>query len=379
MPELLDIVGQDAALVQLQRAAAGGRRPHALIFVGPEGVGRRTTAVEFARYLLCESPAERKNAGRLAGLDDGFVLRQGCGACRSCRSLEAGTHADLHVVYKELGRYHDDPRVRERKMQALGIEVVRDFLIAPAYRASAGGRGVVFIVREADLMSLPAHNALLKTLEEPPAGVTILLICTNLADLLPTTRSRCQIVRFAPLPAEFVAETLAADGIAPAEARFWSVAAGGSIGRAQRLAAEGLYAFARDLPSRLAGLDVRDAPGLAETLRKAMDKLAKRFQRRDEDLAATLANRQAGQIILGLIATAYRDALSVAAGASQPLAHADQADAIRRIAERLGPTGLADVLAELARLEGALWRNVGIRLLWDSIAVACAAPAAAGA
>jgi len=379
MPELLDIVGQDLALVQLQQATAGGRRPHAFIFTGPEGVGRQTTAVEFAKLLLCQRPGERKNRGRLAGLSEGFVLRQGCGTCASCRALSAGTHPDLHLVYKELGRYHDDARVRDRKMQALSIEVVRDFLIGPAYRAAAAGRGIIFVVRQAELMTVPAHNALLKTLEEPPPGVTVILICVNLADLLPTTRSRCQVVRFGPLPVNFVAETLVANGLDEPEGRFWAVAAGGSIGRAQRLAAEGLYPFARDLPSQLAALDVRDAADLAETLWKTMGKLAKRFQRRDEDLAATLANRQAGQILMGLLATVYRDGLAVAAGASRPLAHAAHADAVARIAERFGSGGLADILAQLARLEGALWRNVGVRLLWDNVAVACASPEAAGA
>ena len=92
MPELLDIVGQDSALVQLQQALAGGRRHHAYLFAGKEGVGRRTTAVEFAKLLLCENPSVRPNAGRFAATDDDFPLRQACGRCGSCRTVSAGTN-----------------------------------------------------------------------------------------------------------------------------------------------------------------------------------------------------------------------------------------------------------------------------------------------
>jgi len=376
MPELLDIVGQDAALAQLQRLAAGGRTPHAFVFAGPAGVGRRTTAVEFARLLLCERPAELPNAARLKDLPDGSPLRQGCGACSSCRTLAAGTHPDLHIVHRRLARFHDDPKVRGRVMQDLGIDVIRQFLIAPAYRASSAGRGKVFVVREAEMMSDAAQNALLKTLEEPPEGVTIILICTSVAELLPTTRSRCQTVRFGPLPLAFVAGALEADGVDPAEARFWAGMTEGSLGRATHLAAENLYEFKRELVKMLAGLNLAGSATLAELLLKSMEKLGKRAQSREEGLAATLANRQAGQMLLGIIAGVYRDALAVACGADKPLVHADQPDQIARIAERFGPEALAEILTQLGRYEQLLWRNLNQKLLWDNVAATCATAAA---
>ena len=376
MPELLDIIGQDAALAQLQRAVAGTRRPHAYIFAGLEGVGRRTTATEFARLLLCESPLTRSNAGRLAELPASFKLQLACGRCSSCRTVSAGTNADFHLVYKELARFHDDPKVRDRKMQALSIEVVRDFLLGPAHRSSAGGRGRVFLIVQAELMSVPAQNALLKTLEEPPGGVTIILIASGAGELLATTRSRCQLIRFGPLPLDFVAGRLAEGGTAPAEATFWAALTGGSIGQAQRLAAEKLYEFKRQLVAALAAAQGAEPGQLAELLTKTMDRQAKKLQRADDALAASLANRQAGATVLCLLGSAYRDALGVACGSPRPLIHADQADAIARIAARLGPTGTAEVLSQLARYETLLWRNVNTKLLWDNVELTCASAAA---
>ncbi len=378
MPELLDIVGQDAVLAQLQRVVAGDRRPHGQLFAGPAGVGRRTTAVELARLLLCESPSSRPNGGRLAGLPNGFRLRQGCGRCASCVTVSAGTHPDLHVVRKESARYHDDPEVRRRKMQELSIEVIRQFLIAPAHRSGGGGRGKVFVVLEAELMSPAAQNALLKTLEEPPPGVTIILICTRGEDLLPTTRSRCQLVRFGPLPADFVAERLVGDGVAPEQARFWSALTAGSLGRSARLAGTGMYEFKRDLLPRLGRLSPSGGAELAELLAAAMDKQAKALQREDESLAGTLAARRASQTLLALLASVYRDALRLACGTQTPLVHADQPDAVAALAGRFAPAGLAEILAQISRYEHLLWRNVNAKLLWDNVAITCAAGAALG-
>ena len=395
MPNLLDIVGQDDALAQLQRAAAGQRRPHALLLVGPEGVGRETAAVEYARLLLCHTPLSRPNAApaataliaqpaqpRLPRLPPDFTLRQGCGKCPSCLTLSASTNPDFQLVHKELGRYLDDDKARDRKFQDLGIDVIRQFVIAPAYRGAMGGQGKAFVIRGAEDMSVPAQNALLKTLEEPPSGVTIILICASASELLPTTRSRCRLVRFHALPLEFVAGELKKAGVKEAEASFWAGQTDGSLGQSQRLADDGLYAFKRDLVERLATLPQSHDAKFAEALTKEMEKYAGKLTRRDEDLVESVAKRQAGQIMLSIIASVYRDALRVggppAAGSSgQParLVHADQAPAIARIAQAFPPTALADILTQLARFEQLLWRNVNVKLLWDNVAVTCASAA----
>ena len=380
MPELLDIVGQDAAITQLQRGLTGTRRPHAYLFAGPAGVGRRTTAVALARTLLCEAPAKRSNDDRLAEFRKNAALVQACGTCASCRMMDAGTHPDFHLVYKELARYHEDSEVRNRVMQGLGIQVIRRFLIDPAGRRAARGRGKVFVVRESELMSPEAQNALLKTLEEPPEGVRIVLICRHVERMLPTTRSRCWTVRFGPLPRPFVRDKLVDAGVAEAEAAFWSAFTDGSVGRALKLAEQGMYDVKRDLLERLAGLAEGGEGELADHLIKTTDRLADQAVAESKEadgaqLARTLALRRGVGVTLELIASAFRDALTAATGARRDLVHADQQPAVAALAGRFDATRLAEVLEQLARYEQLLWRNVNPKTVWDNVAITCASAA----
>ncbi|HUS91198.1 MAG TPA: DNA polymerase III subunit delta' C-terminal domain-containing protein [Phycisphaerae bacterium] len=381
MPELLDIIGQDAAIGQLQRVLAGERQPHAYLFAGPGGVGRRTTAVALARTLLCEQPATRPNDGRFPKLPKEAPLRQACGACTSCRMMDADSHPDFQLVYKELARYHEDADVRKRVMQDLGIPVIRSFLIDPANRRAVQGRGKVFVVLEADLTNAAAQNAMLKTLEEPPEGVRIILICRDAEGMLPTTLSRCWVLRFGPLPRPFVTAKLVEAGVDSAEAAFWAAFTDGSVGRALKLAGQGMYEVKRGLLDRLAGLADAGEAELADYLIKATEKLAGEAVAEAKaadgaSLAKTLASRQAAGVILELIASAYRDALTVAGEVDRPLVHADRPDVPAALAGRFGPTQLAEVLDQLAEFERLLWRNVNPKTVWDNVAVTCASAAA---
>ena len=150
----------------------------------------------------------------------------------------------------------------------------------------------------------------------------------------------------------------------------------GSLGRALRLAAQGQYAFKRELVDALGGLSSGGEAEAAEMLNKAMESQAARLTKADDQLAASLANRQAGQAILTLVVSLYRDALSVACGRNRSLVHADQAEQAGRIAQRFGMDALTDILAQLARYEELLWRNVNAKLLWDNVAITCATAAA---
>ncbi|MCJ7545057.1 MAG: hypothetical protein MUP47_10950 [Phycisphaerae bacterium] len=381
MVELLDIAGQDAAIGRLQRAMASMRRPHALLFAGPAGVGRRTTAVALAKVLLCDQPASRANKGRLADLPEDFALKLACTTCPSCRAMDGDRHVDFHLVYKELLQYHSDPKVRERVMQELGIPVIREFLIAPAGRMSGRGRGKVFLVLEADLLSEEAQNALLKTLEEPPPGVTIILIADQAAGLLPTTLSRCWAVNFAPLPAEVVRDRLIAAGVDRREAHFWAAYTAGSLGQAQRLAEQDMYRVKSELVERLAGAGEVGSAELAAYLTQTADALAERtiaeFKKaQDAKLSKQLARRRATAVLLGLIASAFRDAITLATAAQRALVHADQPAAPQALAKRFDPAELARVIEDLDACEKLLWRNVQPTLIWDNVAltVAGAAP-----
>ena len=377
MIELSDIIGQDAAMERLGHALAGSRRPHALLLVGPAGVGRRTTAIAFARTLLCSQPA----TAEATGPGGSQSCTQACGDCDDCRMQQAGTHPDFHLIYKELAKYHDDASVRSRLMQDLGIDVIRSFLIAPAARTPARGRGKIFIVQEAELMSIPAQNALLKTLEEPPPGVTIILLCRQAERMLPTTRSRCATIRFGLLPREFVAGRLTEEGVDAAEADFWAAYTGGAIGQALRLAGQGFYEVKREILTRLAQMGPAGDAELGEHLAGVMDRLstaavAEAKKTDGSSLAKTLASRRAAGTMLELIGSAFADAMHAAAGADLPLVHADQPDEIQAVAGRFDAAQLAQIIEQLSQYEQLLWRNVNPRVVWDNAAItfATAAP-----
>lgn len=193
IPKRLDeIIGQELAIGLLSDAMRSERMHHAWIFHGPQGVGKFTTAVAFAAILL-DPTAE-------PGLDGSLATDP---ESRTQQLLRAGTHPDLHIVVKELARFHHDPRVRDKKLKNIPVEVIRQHLIEPAERTGTlthtSRARAVFILDEADLLERGGQNALLKTLEEPPAGTVIILVTSNESELLPTVRSRCQRVSFRSL------------------------------------------------------------------------------------------------------------------------------------------------------------------------------------
>lgn len=193
------IHGQARALDVLRRALAAGRLPHALLFSGPDGVGKRLAALELAKALNCAGPAPERDA---------------CDACAACRLADRGAHPDLLAVAPE-GRSLKIAQVRE---------VERHVALTPY-----AGRRVVAILDAAEAMTLEAANAFLKTLEEPPSAAVLILVSAAPTSLLPTIRSRCQEVRFGPLPDEVLADVLVEGGIGPEEARRAAELGAGSL------------------------------------------------------------------------------------------------------------------------------------------------------
>lgn len=170
-PVLDAVEGQPRAVALLRRALAGGRVAHAWAFVGPAGSGRTTTALAFARALLCP---------------DG-----GCGRCRHCRLAGDGRHPDLHLIVPT------PPEKDPRGPRAIRIGAIRELERQAALRPALAG-GKVFILDEAERMTEDAPQAFLKTLEEPPAGTVLILVLPGPLALPPTVLSRCRLVRFAP-------------------------------------------------------------------------------------------------------------------------------------------------------------------------------------
>jgi len=168
-----DFIGNAKVVARLRSKLREGRFPHALIFAGPEGVGKRTCALFFAKALNCPE----------SGPDD-F-----CDACNHCRKIDAGVHPDVLMV----GLEEDASEIK--------IAQIRDLLQTLGMRPLEGARKV-FIIDPADAMNAAAANALLKGLEEPPDDSHFILLTANPQSLLLTVRSRCQTYTFAPLTLE---------------------------------------------------------------------------------------------------------------------------------------------------------------------------------
>jgi DNA polymerase-3 subunit delta' len=384
-----DVVGQPAVVAELQAAVAQpAAMTHAWLFTGPPGSGRSVAARAFAAALQCP-----------AGGD---------GTCHECRTVLAGSHADVHRVVPE--------------GLSIGVAEVRG-IVRTAARAPSQGRWQIVLVEDADRMSEAASNAVLKMLEEPPARTVILLCAPSLHpdDVPVTIRSRCRVVPLRTPTIEAVAEVLVRrDGIDLALAAWSAAAASGHVGRARHLA--------RDEAARLARKAVLDIPlslvSLAACLNAADDLVGSAKEESDKTVAevdaaeteavkaslgvgargpgVAAASRGAGQLkelekrqksratrlgrdsldrALVDLAALYRDALvisAVGAGSGEltlPLAHPDRrADAVE-LARRIGAEGALRRIDAVLAARTALEQNVKPQIAVEALTVALRLPA----
>ncbi|MFM7736779.1 MAG: DNA polymerase III subunit delta' [Alphaproteobacteria bacterium] len=285
------ILGQERAVDLLRRSIAGGRLAHAYVFTGPPGGGKRATALALATACLCSAkPGE------------------GCGSCPECRLVEATSHPDLFL--EDLAR----AQAERATASQVSIEQVRRVRGHLAMRPVRGSRKIA-IVDDAERMTADAQNAMLKTLEEPPGRATLVLVATNAAALLPTIRSRCQQVRFAPLEEEAIERLLVAGGTDPADARTAAPLAEGSLARARDLASGELAERCRDLRDRL---DRLHATPVAEVLDLASEMTGSRGARAEQSaLVATVLDWCRGRVREAVAASAGEGA-----GAREAVRHA---------------------------------------------------------
>ena len=179
-------------LRHLQQAVAGGRVSHAYLLTGSSGSGKRLIADTFAKTLQCEESGTEP-----------------CGHCRSCSAFDSGNHPD--IVY-----------VRPTK-KTLGVDDVREQILEDVSLKQYRYRYKIYIVEQADTMTVQAQNALLKTLEEPPAYAVFLLLAENQTAFLPTILSRTVTLHIRPLPDTMVADYLEKKkGLSPADSAVYA-------------------------------------------------------------------------------------------------------------------------------------------------------------
>ncbi len=222
----------------LRRAIRKDRLPHAMIFSGPQGVGKCTLAVLLAQYLNCPSPTGESGCGSCpvcvrigAVIETRFLkclsLKEGsfCGSCENCAE-RSRRHPDVRIIepgWDEKGR---------RRKTTISIEQVREMIAEVNYQPFEA-RYRVMILDPADLMTNEAHNSLLKTLEEPPSRTIMILVTTNPYVLLDTIRSRARSLEFGGISQQVIEDYLTVrEGRTPEEARLAAVFSGGSLGAA---------------------------------------------------------------------------------------------------------------------------------------------------
>jgi len=330
---LTAIQGQSHACEFIHRALLSRRLHHAYLFTGPAGVGKALTARALAQALLCTQPTETADA---------------CAHCNACQRVESAQHADLHI----LERLEKKDGGRERNIK---IAQVRELQRALTFKAFEGKRRVILLL-DAECMTPPTANALLKTLEEPSVDTHFILVSDAAHRLLPTIISRCQRVRFSPLSTELIADTLVdLKGIQSTEAISLSRLAEGSLGRAVALAKDDVLEARSELLSKVGGRS-NVSPNLSDTLGFAAD-------------LARPDRREFLPTAFHLLRTWHRDILALQGGmAPGDLVNIEYAEQIKSRAEQLSQSEVFNRLERLNRAEAAIFERMGnARLVLESL------------
>lgn len=317
------MIGNMAAQRHLARAAASGQVAHAYLLTGPESIGKTTLAFEFAKLLLCEHPDESAGSA--------------CGECVPCRKIAHGNHPDVRLI---------EPRDGKRQV---GVEVVREEVVRMANRAPSEGSRRIFILPSAELMTPGAVNALLKTLEEPPEGVVLLLTTAEPENLLPTLLSRCQIIPLQGITHAELVDALAQRlGIGSGEARELAGLANGRLGWALR---------------------AWEDPGLREERARLLEQIVTlATSSRDARIRAAGAlasDVESARRTLELWTWWWRDVTLAACGAAHLASSGDARREAERLGKHIGQRQADAFLRSLLAAQAALDQNANPRLTFD--------------
>ena len=201
-----DIVGEDHILIHIKNAVTFGKTSHAYVINGEDGSGKRMIAKLFAQALLCES------------------THKPCESCHSCKQVMSDNHPDVKWIT------HEKPNTIS--VDDVRVQLNDDIVIKPY-----SGPYKIYIMDETEKLGPAGQNAILKTIEEPPAYAVIMLLTNNAAALLPTIMSRCVLLNVRPVAKELVVKYLMEKaGVVDYAAKIAAEFAGGNIGKAMRLA-----------------------------------------------------------------------------------------------------------------------------------------------
>ncbi|MEN6321730.1 MAG: DNA polymerase III subunit delta' [Syntrophaceae bacterium] len=316
-----DIYGHEKQISVLKTALARDRIPHAYLFYGMDGIGKRTTAEVFAKALNC-----------ISGKD----ILDACDACPSCLKIDHRNHPDVITIQAE--------------GQFIKVKEIREIQEQMKFRPFEGGKRII-IIRDADRMNIVSANALLKTLEEPSAS-NILILITSRPYMLPMTiLSRCQHLRFNPLQKETVAsflqEKLALDN---QSSYLIALSSGGSIGKAVELNDDSHLAM------KEAVLDIMSQTRMKDPLRLLT-------------IAGDLGQeRKEIMDRLGILMSGYRDALVYKeTGDIDRIINRDYVDIIKSIAECISGRDILNSIKAVDQALHALNQNANKQLTLEAM------------
>jgi len=314
------VFGHQKQIAILKSSLERDRVPHAYLFFGMPGIGKRTTAEIFARALNCEK-----------GIADA------CDECPSCRKMEHGNHPDVFFIRAD--------------GQFIRIKDIRNIQEQTRFRPFAGGRRI-FILIDADKMNAEAANALLKTLEEPSQATTLILLTARPHFLPLTILSRCQHLRFNPLPPETIAAFLRSRlSISEGDAMLLAASSGGSIRKALDMNQEGF-------------LKPRD---------EIVDQVVKSHTNDPLKMLSFLGNmgkdKQDVLSRLEILKICYRDAMVFKeTGEKGLLLNQDRLESIKDIAARLSSHKMLDNIKNIDVTYRAIEQNANRSLVLEALA-----------
>jgi len=312
------VVGHDWAVALLRSGLSAGRVAHAYLLSGPPQIGKRTLALALAQALNCAAPDAP------------------CGRCSSCLKIARGVHPDIRLISGE----GPGGSIKIEQMRALQHEAV----LAP-YE----GRCRVFVLRQMEQATLEAANSLLKTLEEPPAQVILVLTAVHAESLPRTIVSRCQHLGLRPVAAPAIEQALRDKGIVPSQARFLARLSGGRLGWALQAAADENL-----LHQRQQDLDL-----LVRLLTAGrVERLASAHEASGDPATA----RQ----LVELWTCWWRDLVLFGQGA-EGLINTDQLEQYRSVSGQLAPAHTLAVLQSLQATAAHLEANVNTRLALEGL------------
>ena len=317
-----DVIGHERPIKLLRRAIEQEKVVHSYLFAGNEGIGKRWVALQFAKALNCLEKKEKNG--------------DACDHCLSCKKIDHRLHPDVMLI--------------EPEGQTLKVDQVREMQRDLAFRPYEGKRRVC-ILTAADRMAPNMSNTLLKTLEEPPLHTVIILLANNPRLMLPTILSRCQLIRFNPLPSPSVSGWLMKEkGLEEREAHLLASLSEGSPGKALEIQEEIGQIPRKELLQHWAGLtflSIEEMEGWIESLPSQRENLL---------------------LILEVVKTLLRDLIvAKISKEGSMLIHSDLLDEIKTIASQWNLPSLLNRMETLHQISQLIKGNANTRLALEAM------------